>query len=107
MSPGPFNVSSTDQSVGPAVRKVDFSKVSRKKTQTPKKKAAFTPLRKVLDIKPKLEPESPVTQPRWAPSTMAAEQEHRSGVRAMAETKDVKPDVDGLQDLLGGLTINR
>lgn len=86
---------------------MDFSKTSRKKVQTPKKKAAFTPLRKVLDIKPKVESESPIRQTDQNQLAANGKQTINSSARTAGEPEDVKPDVDGLQDLLGGLAIDR
>ena len=87
---------------------MDFSKTSRKKVQTPKKKAAFTPLRKVLDIKPKFGLESPTAPNQSNKGTGGQTREYDlAGARAIKEPEDVKPDIDNLDELLGGLTIEK
>lgn len=112
------------------MRKIDFSASGRKKAQTPKKKAPFTPLRPNLDMKPKMEPESPSAQKRSLnirSEVLPAESEDGPAmvkVETMSgcnvetthdETRpasspaqiDVKPNVDDLEALLGGLDLDR
>lgn len=117
-----------------AAPKIDQTAVARKKAQTPKKRAAPTPRGVPAEIKPKLEPESPVqeriapkaksrravkpkarlVQPKTEPdleAEAASSSVHSSsiqhvGSRNVAE-EDIKPDVRALESLLDGLNLER
>lgn len=78
-----------------SIRKLTFGGAKGKKGQTPKKKAAFTPLRLAGDVKPKVEPESP-TSPSRKPQAVEPDLIH-----------DVKPNLAELGDALGGLSLER
>jgi hypothetical protein len=94
--------------------------LTRKKAQTPKKRAAFTPLKFQGDTKPKLEPESPTVakpkrtvkrsdaflQPKVEPEEEAGSAESaQQSVSYYDEAVDVKPDISELEGLLGGLDL--
>jgi hypothetical protein len=94
--------------------------LTRKKAQTPKKRAAFTPLKIQGDTKPKLEPESPTVakpkrtvkrsdaflQPKVEPEEEAGSAESaQQSVSYYDEAVDVKPDISELEGLLGGLDL--
>jgi len=113
-------------------KKIDFS--ARKKGQTPKKRGLFTPMKVSGDVKPKLEPENPISQqlapivkptraarakaggiqPKLEPpleegveriAGVGGHQTRAEDIREMPIEQDVKPDVQGLEDLLGGLNL--
>lgn len=124
----PLNIRCTSLTLGIAkpLKKLDFSASTRKKAQTPKKRAAFTPLKIQGDTKPKLEPESPtpipaetVAKPKRTVKRVDAflqpkvEPEEEAGSAGSAqqsvshydEAVDVKPDISELEGLLGGLDL--
>jgi hypothetical protein len=120
---------------GTTPKKIDFS--ARKKGQTPKKRGLFTPMKISGDVKPKLEPESPImqqsapimkpkravgakvagVQPKIEPAleeAVAEENTGSGGEETRADTtmetpmeQDVKPDVRDLESLLGGLNLDQ
>ena len=120
---------------GSTPKKIDFS--NRKKRQTPKKRGLFTPIKISGDIKPKLEPESPIMQqsapimkarrgvgakvagvhPKIEPALVepvAEENTGSGGDETRAEIimgspieQDVKPDIQDLESLLGGLNLEQ
>ena len=117
-----------------AAPKIVQTAVVRKKAQIPKKRAAPTPRGVPADIKPKLEPESPiqekvarktkpklavkpkagVVQPKTEPdleaeaasSSVHSSSIQHAGSRNVAE-EDIKPDVRALESLLDGLNLER
>ena len=120
--------------LGQTPKKLDFTS-TRKKGLTPKKRAIFTPMKIVGDVKPKLEPDSPTTertttaedpkramqakgpQPKVEPDLEGAGigedcQEESVAARPKAAlqgsiNKDVRPDVRALESLLGGLNLEQ
>jgi hypothetical protein len=120
---------------GSTPKKIDFS--TRKKRQTPKKRGLFTPMKISGDVKPKLEPGSPIMQqpapimkpkraagakvagvhPKIEPAleeAVAEEITGSGGEETRADTtmewpmeQDVKPDIRGLESLLGGLNLEQ
>jgi hypothetical protein len=121
--------------VGSTPKKIDFS--TRKKGQTPKKRGLFTPMKISGDVKPKIEPESPIVQhsapimkpgraagakvagihpkiERALEKAVAEENTGSGGEETMVETtmettteQDVKPDVRHMESLLGGLNLEQ
>jgi hypothetical protein len=120
---------------GTTPKKIDFS--TRKKGQTPKKRGLFTPMKISGDVKPKLEPESPImqqsapimkperatgakvagVQPKIEPALKEAVAEEIAGsggeetrAKTIMETpmgQDVKPDIRDFEGLLGGLILEQ
>jgi len=120
---------------GSTPKKIDFS--TRKKGQTPKKRGLFTPMKISGDVKPKVEPESPLPQqsaptmkpgratrakeagiqPKIEPAlhetmtqgdTRLGSKGARAEINSGATTEeDVKPDVRDLESLLGGLNLEQ